>query len=181
MLKVYALAIGACGATRPAPEPPVAPVTVDWKVARAKLGFELASIRDAPIAQHRWEVGGVITQRAQIDDTTSVHLMVRTGTGESLAGFRSDHEHDWKTTTGPAITVCGQPAIPIIATHAEEILTCVMTATGNHPGYIAPRRAVAVQFVHRGLPVVASFEVEAPQPASWNHAAAHFFDSLRCK
>jgi len=153
--------------------------SVEWTAASwPALGLGFASVPGTPVERTPWKIGGVALQAVQRGDERA-RWLVRTAPDESLDGFRADHS-TWHMANGPTLSVCGQTVRAVVATHAAEDIACVMTATGNHPAWIAPRRAIAIQFINRGLPVVASFEVESRRVESWREIEAQFFASLHC-
>ncbi|MBA3539763.1 MAG: hypothetical protein H0T79_09045 [Deltaproteobacteria bacterium] len=191
MIVMVVIVLGCHGSTRPDPcvEPiplgpaapvvaPVSSIDVAWTPSSSRiLGLDLASFPDLAIEETRWPRGGVVAQ-AVTRAADRVHWLVRSAPDESFESFRYDHR-DWQMTMS-STRVCGQQLAQLIATHAAQHLTCVMTTTGNHPAWIPPRRAVAVQFMNAGMPVVASFEVESEHVEAWLRAEAEFLAALRC-
>jgi hypothetical protein len=161
--------------------PASSPTVVEWEAARwPALGLGFASLRGSTPELTPWDGGGgVAMQAVQRGEYDRARWLLRTAADESLDGFRDDHQ-SWTMSPGPWMSVCGQRVRSVVATHDAEDITCVMTPTGNHPAWIPPRRAVALELVHRGLHVVVSFESESKQPETWRAAEAAFFAALRC-
>ena len=166
------------------------PRSIEWDPASwPELGLAFASFRGIAVDRTPWATGGVAMQEVEAGEPGEpgeprrqgrLRWMVRTAPDESLEGFRADHR-TWTMTLGPIVSVCGQQIQSFVATHDAEDITCVMSETGNHPAWIPPRRAIAIQFTHRGLAVVASFEVESRDPEAWREVEGQFLGSLRCQ
>ncbi len=150
------------------------------RVVTTELGLEFARIRGIAVEWTPWPRGGVVIQGIRVGDGDLLQIVVRTEPDESMEGFRSDHA-DWRFSEAAPIEICGQRVRPVIATHAAQDIECVITTSGdNHPAWIPPQRAVAVQFVNRGMPVVASFRIQAKDPGAWSSLEAQFLGSFRC-
>jgi hypothetical protein len=155
-------------------------VPIEWTPVRwTGLGLGFASFRGVRVDRTPWKVGGAAMQGLQRGDDERVRWLLRTAPDESLDGFRADHQ-GWAFAAGPTVSVCGQDVATLVATHAAEDIVCVVTAEGNHPAWIPPRRAVAIQFTNRGMPVVASFEIQSRTIEGWRDLEAGFFASLQC-
>ncbi len=160
--------------------PPAASVELPWVPQLwPDLGLGVATFASVPVARARWSPGGTVAQDATRGTDERFGWRIRTGPGESLDGFRADHQ-GWDFAGERRVEICGRQARLVRATRAAQDLVCVMTATGNHPAWIPPQRAVAIQLVHRELPVVITFEVESAHAEAWDRAEAEFLASVRC-
>jgi hypothetical protein len=170
----WLLLLFGCHAPSPSPSHPA----WTWSTTPLPpLGLTVAAFPQLPVSQDRWPEGGVASQSVTREGDR-VTWLLRAAPDERLDGFRDDHK-DWafsETTT----RVCDQPVKRVVATHDAEQITCVITATGNHPAWIPPRRAVAIELRHRGRHVVVSFETEAADLAGWRPIEDEFFAALRC-
>ena len=188
-LLVLLILVG-CGSTPPTPPPTPPPANPakqlpPWvgmaKASWPEVGLELATFSNVPFDKHPWPTGGVLSQAVAIGERGRAEWVVRVAPDETMRGFDDDH-HDWTRSEGPPVTVCGRELPVAIATHAPEDITCVIMADGspNHPDHIGPRAAYAIALPHRGMTVVAKFEVETDEVDRWRPIALAFLGSLRC-
>jgi hypothetical protein len=147
----------------------------------ASVGVTVDLVNGEPAEEVAWkEGGGVIFQTHALADHEFVTLSIRGGPGEGLDDFRSAHS-DWRLSAPKTTQVCGKAATMQRATRPAQEIVCVITATGNHPDWIAPSLVVEVVFKHRGVPVRARFEAESTHLGELEAARAHFFQSIRCR
>jgi hypothetical protein len=169
-------------AVMPAPPPDVDPgPTLTMKDVRFDEGDMQLSIIDAAHTTHAWDRGGVLTQTVPLVEDRALRIVVRAGVGESLDGFRRDHD-EAELTDGESGTICDQPATRLVAHEPEQHITCVIYADGrpNSPAYIPAETSVVAAFQRGGLGVTAEWEIPTDMRAQYLTLEKRFFASLRC-
>lgn len=177
------LAIAGCGGTPgvPAPVPTLPPWVGMARASWPEAKLELATFSGVALDKTPWPAGGVARQAVAIGERGRADWIVRVAPDETMREFDDEHR-DWTRSEGPPLTVCGRELPVAIATHAAEDITCVIMADGspNHPDRIGPRAAYAIALPHRGMTVLARFEVESEDVERWRPIALAFLGSLRC-
>lgn len=162
----------------PVPPPP-SQVAIDLTAETwPELGLGYATFKGLPSTRTPWPRGGVVQQGILRGTDERASWLIRIAPDESLATFRDEHR-DW-TVVATTATVCGRRVPAFTATRAAQHITCVITATGNHPAYDPPERVMAVQVAHHGMQLVATFDVESEHLDAWRYVEASLFASLRC-
>jgi hypothetical protein len=180
----FALALACAGCNHPAvPErheaKPVVPVVVAWHTEAIRpLQLVVDAFDAAPFEYTAWDRGGGAVGQTISRNDESARWLVRAARDERLANWLADHQ-DWRVAS-IRLEVCGDRVPGWTADHDAQDITCVMTATGNHPAHIPPRHAVAVEFEHAGNHVVASAEIESADVPAWQPVIDHFLRSIRC-
>jgi hypothetical protein len=162
--------------------------SISWKrvpFEPGHLALAMADVGDEAAPEVKaWPQGGVIMQTVSLgDDHQPLRLLIRAAPDETLEGFRRDHSMA-KFSKLESIRICGKPAKRLIASEAEQHITCVMVPAddprGNHPAFVPAMTTVAVSFQHRGQTVVASWSIETALRDVHHADEAHFFDTIEC-
>jgi hypothetical protein len=149
-----------------------------WKWKRANIRLDI--FEGTKAQETLWPRGGVLYSGRLLDAKDErIELLVRAGDGVSLDEFRDDHK-TWTLSKVQSVSVCGKPAQRLEATRPEQHITCVITATGNHPAWLPPALAIGVEFEHKGLPFHARVTIDARTPSDYRAAADHVLSSIVC-
>ena len=204
LLIVAALA-SACARAEPPPPPPVdvgdppgsgavvEPADESSPTAKLQLRrvhFEEGTmavdlVHDVPHSTHAWEVGGVLSQTVALSESRDdvLRILVRAGDGESLDGFRRDHDGpDYAYAPVVHDEICGRPARRVEVSRPELFIDCIEYADGrpSEPGYDPAITIVAQAFEYGDLGVVATWELPTALRERYQVEEERFFASFRC-
>jgi hypothetical protein len=181
----------ACASAEPSTLPPPVrapdPHTVTgpplpFKHVRFAEGSMEIDLLDVPHHMHAWDVGGVLSQTVTLGDDDTLRILVRAAEGESLDGFRRDHDRDGaKFSRVNYEPICGRRGQRLEIHTPEVFIECIIYTDGHSaPGYIPATTAVAYAFEHGDLDVVVSWEIPTAKRETYREDEQRFFGALRC-
>lgn len=181
MRSMLVLALVGCHVDEVPIEAPATPVPArtapSVRVTLPDLRVEVDSFTEVELQQVSWHPGGMAAQAiGTIED--NLRWLLRGNHDETLAAWVEEH-HDWKLAK-IAVTACGKTRDAWLAVHEPESITCVMTATGDHPAYIPQRRAIGFEIRDHEPPIVGGYEIESDSPLAWQGLADRWLASIRC-